>query len=59
MKVFYLLILISANLVHTFSLPDINIRNTIIDLIVRNNLKEFLKGFLGLKEDKECEDRLD
>ena len=53
----FLLILI-AN-VQNFNLPEINIKSTLFDMLVKNNLKEFLKGFLGINQDKICEDQLD
>ena len=28
-------------------------------MLVKNNLKEFLKGFLGISQDKICEEQLD
>jgi hypothetical protein len=51
MLLFYVFLLTSLN---AFSLPDMNIKSMFFDLILKNNLKEFLKGFFGVKEDPEC-----
>ena len=51
MKIFFIFLLSCLNIVNTFSLPEINIKNSLYDLLVKNNLKEFLKGFFGIKED--------
>lgn len=59
MKLFSLVLLILFKEYSQFNFPEINIRNTIFDLLVKNNLKEFANGFLGIKEEQICSEKLD
>lgn len=54
MKLFFIILTVLLTKINTFKLPEINIKNTFFDILIKNNLKEFLIGFLGIKESKEC-----
>lgn len=36
-----------------------NLKNIFYDLLQRNYLKEFVKGFFGIKDEKICNEKLD
>ncbi len=49
MKYLLLLFVIQIHQINTFKMPEINLKNTLYDLMVKNNLKEFMIGFFGVK----------
>jgi hypothetical protein len=56
MKYLILLLFISIGQIESFKMPEINLKNTLYDLMVKNNLKEFIVGFFGVKDEPECKE---